>query len=105
LELYSPAGELLGSFGQSGTGIEQFVGCCNPSDFTLLSDGRIVTAEKGIARVKVYQPDGHFVSVVAGPDSFSGNRQGLGLAADANGHVLVLEPGTNRIKMFAEKQS
>lgn len=105
LELYSPAGELLKYWGQSGTGIEQFLGCCNPSDFALLSDGRIVTAEKGIPRVKVYQPDGHMVSVVAGPSSFGDNRSGLDLASDASGHVLVLEPGTSTIRLFAEKHS
>ena len=105
LELYSPAGELLKYFGQGGTTIEQFLGCCNPSDFALLADGRIVTAEKGVPRVKVYQPDGHMVSVVAGPDSFGGNRSGLELAADSSGRVLVLEPGTSTIRLFAEKHS
>ena len=103
LEQYSPAGELLKSLGQSGTGIEQFLGCCNPSDFALLSDGRIVTAEKGVPRVKVYKDDGHLVSVVAGPDNFGANRQGINLAGDAQGRVLVLEPGTSDIRIFAEK--
>jgi hypothetical protein len=104
LELYSPAGELLRSFGQSGTAIEQFIGCCNPSDFALLSDGRIITAEKGVPRVKVFSDDGHLTSVVAGPDSFGGNRAGLDIAADAQGHVLVLEPGINAIRVFSEKR-
>lgn len=105
LELYSPAGELIRAIGQSGTSIDQFIGCCNPSDFALLSDGRLVTAEKGIARVKVYQPDGHFVNVVAAPDNFTGNRQGLDLATDLAGRVLVLEPGTTAIRVFTEKAS
>ena len=83
--------------------MEQFLGCCNPSDFALLSDGRIVTAEKGVPRVKVFKDDGHFQSVVATPDSFGDNRAGLHLAADADGRVLVLEPGTNSIRIFAAK--
>lgn len=102
LELYSPAGELLRSFGSSGTGIEQFLGCCNPSDFALLSDGRIVTAEKGVARIKVYKDDGHFQSVVAPPSAFGDNRAGLDVATDSSGRVLVLEPGTSSIRIFAE---
>lgn len=101
LELYSPDGALQRTWGSAGTTIDTFLGCCNPSDFALLSDGRIVTAEKGIARVKVYQSDGHFDSVVATPDQFGGNRAGLDLATDASGRVLILEPGQRGIRIFA----
>lgn len=100
LELYSPAGELLRYWGSAGTTIETFLGCCNPSDFALLSDGRIVTAEKGLARVKVYESDGHLQSVVAPPSAFGGNRAGVDLATDAGGRVLLLEPGTHSIRIF-----
>lgn len=103
LELYTPAGELLRSFGQSGNAIDQFLGCCNPSDFALLSDGRIVTAEKGVPRVKVFKDDGHFQSVVATPDSFGDNRAGLDIAADSAGRILILEPGTSSVRIFAAK--
>ncbi len=103
LELYTPTGELLRSFGQSGNAIDQFLGCCNPSDFALLSDGRIVTAEKGVPRVKVFKDDGHFQNVVATPDSFGDNRAGLDLAADPAGRILILEPGTTTIRVFAAK--
>lgn len=101
LELYSPDGTLQRYWGSAGTTIDTFLGCCNPSDFAMLSDGRIVTAEKGIARVKIYQSDGHFESVVATPDQFGGNRAGLDLATDAQGRVLLLEPGTRGIRIFA----
>ena len=103
LELYTPAGELLRSFGQSGNAIDQFLGCCNPSDFALLSDGRIVTAEKGVPRVKVFKDDGHLQTVVAGPDSFGDNRAGLDIATDSAGRILILEPGTASIRVFAAK--
>lgn len=102
LELYSPSGEMLRAFGSSGTNIDQFLGCCNPSDFALLSDGRLVTAEKGVARVKIYQDDGHFQTVVAPPSAFGSNRAGLDLAADSTGRILILEPGTADIRIFAE---
>lgn len=104
MELYSPTGELLKSFGEAGTSIEQFLGCCNPSDFTLLADGRIVTGEKGVARVKLYADDGHLVSVIAPPTAFTSNRAGVDIAADSAGRVLVLEPGTSVIRLFAEKR-
>lgn len=101
MELYSPDGTFQRYWGSAGTTIDTFLGCCNPSDFALLSDGQIVTAEKGIARVKIYQSDGHFQSVVATPEQFGGNRAGLDLATDAQGRVLLLEPGTRGIRVFA----
>jgi hypothetical protein len=104
LELYSPEGELLRHWGSAGTTVETFLGCCNPSDFALLADGRLVTAEKGVARVKVFAEDGHFDAVVAPPAVFGGNRAGIDLAADSAGRVLLLEPGTHTIRVFAPRQ-
>ncbi len=101
LEAYNRDGEPQRFFGSSGTAIDQFLGCCNPSDIALLADGRIVTAEKGVPRVKVYLPDGRLESVVAAPDAFGENNAGLDLAVDAAGRVLVLEPGTQFVRVFA----
>jgi hypothetical protein len=33
------------------------MGCCNPACFALLSDGRIVTVEKGVPRIKVFRAE------------------------------------------------
>lgn len=101
MEAYNRDGEPQRFFGSAGTGIEQFFGCCNPSNFSLLSDGQIVTAEKGIPRIKTFLPDGRFDSVVASPDNFGDNNMGLDIAVDLSGRVLVLEPGTQNIRIFA----
>ena len=100
LELYSRDGELQRFWGKGGSAVEEFFGCCNPSNIALLSDGSIVTAEKGVARVKLYQPQGEFDCIVAGPNAFGDNREGLKLAADNAGRVMVLEPGTRAIRIF-----
>lgn len=100
MENYAPDGTLNRFWGKSGTDVDSFAGCCNPTDFWLLSDGSFVTTEKGVARVKHYLPDGRFESVIAAPTSFAPNMTGLGVVAEGNGRVLVLERGTGLVHVF-----
>jgi hypothetical protein len=57
LENFTPEGTLLKAWGTSSNSAEGFCGCCNPSHFALLPDGSFVTSEKGIPRVKLYDPN------------------------------------------------
>ena len=68
IEAFTFDGHLELSWGKRGMGIEAFCGCCNPSNIAILADGRVVTAEKGIPRVKVYRESGEFQCVVVGPE-------------------------------------
>ena len=108
VEMYTPAGrgapgELTwGS--QSMDRIEGFCGCCNPTDIAVLPDGRIVTSEKGIPRVKVYDAQGRLLSVVAPPAAFDPDVKGLDLAVDAAGRVLVLDPLRRQVRVFVPKE-
>ncbi len=104
LENYSPEGDLNRYWGESGATIDKFVGCCNPADFCLLADGSFVTAEKGVARVKHYLPDGRLASVVAAVESFPKNMQGLDVAAGPNGRVVVLPRGTTAVLVFESRE-
>lgn len=97
-----PDGALLGAWGVSSNALEGFGGCCNPTDIALLSDGRIVTAEKGIPRVKVYTAEGALQSVVAPPESFTGAPAGIDLAVNASGQVVVLDPAAGEIRLYQE---
>jgi hypothetical protein len=99
-EAYTPGGQLEKYWGQAGTGIEEFFGCCNPTDFALLSDGSFITAEKGMARIKKYHADGRFDCVVAPPSAFGDNMLGMDVTVNAAGQVLVLERGTRVVRMF-----
>lgn len=96
--------------------IDGFSGCCNPINFALLPhDEGFVTTEKGLTRVKIYDPAGDFVGVVAGPETFAvhdqilsgksaGNLEGgLDVAVDSRSRVLVLDPLTDEIKIFTRK--
>jgi len=103
LEHYAKDGRLLSSWGKAGMGVERFSGCCNPTDFALLQDGRIVTTEKGLKRVKVYRADGAFDCVVAGPDAFSERDGALDVATDEQGQVYVLDRGDGTVHVFMKK--
>ena len=103
VEAFTFDGDLEFAWGKVGMEIASFCGCCNPVNFALLPDGRFVTCEKGLPRVKVYSAQGEFECVVAGAESFPENRQvcagdsyscrkgGLDVAVDAAGRVLILD--------------
>jgi hypothetical protein len=116
IDTFTLEGDLEFSWGERSVGIEGFCGCCNPVSFALLPDGGFVTAEKGLVRVKVYNSDGAFVGVVAGPDQFAGGKQmkicetpeecqgaALDVATGADGRIYVLDPADNTVKVFSRK--
>lgn len=103
LEAYEENGRLKRSWGTPTPEIAGFCGCCNPTNFAFLPDGRFVTAEKGIPRVKVYAADGTFQNVVAGAESFTGDNITLDLAVTSDGRILVLDPVKKAVRIFAPK--
>jgi len=103
LENYRPNGDLVSSWGSSGTALNSFCGCCNPVQMTLLSNGSFITAEKGIVRVKEYDPTGTFKTVVAVPPDLNPKETNLDLAVDSRGRILVLERYEKRIRFFKKK--
>jgi len=95
------AGSPLGKFGRFGmTNPEDFVGCCNPVNLANAPDGRIVTAEKMISRVKVYEPDGKLLAVI-GPENFDPNCIHIHLAVDSKGRILAADPVRREIRIFS----
>jgi len=118
IDTFTSDGDLEFSWGERSVGIEGFCGCCNPVSFALLPDGGFVTAEKGLVRVKVYNSDGGFVGVVAGPDRFAGGKlmkvcetpeecQGtaLDVAAGTDGRIYVLDPADSTVRVFRKKEA
>ncbi|MGB2819544.1 MAG: NHL repeat-containing protein [Phycisphaerae bacterium] len=123
IEAYTVDGDLEFSWGRSSSGPRGFCGCCNPSNFALIpsekgfgSFGGFVTCEKGLTRVKLYDAEGRFVGVVAGPESFrrhdelaAGKPAGapyaaLDVAVDTAGRIFVLDPYLNQVRVFRRKR-
>jgi len=93
-----------GAWGVGGKKLENFAGCCNPSDFAILPTGSIVTSEKGAARVKVYSIDGQFECVVADTTVLGHTLESADLATDADGRVYVLDTATKCVRVFERKE-
>ena len=80
--------------------IDGFNGCCNPAKFAFLPDGRFLTSEKGLVRIKVYSPSGEFESVVAAPSVFTEDGHAPDLAVDEQGNVIALDIDKKMIRFF-----
>ncbi|MFC1560897.1 hypothetical protein ACFL4V_00300 [Candidatus Latescibacterota bacterium] len=100
LENYTMDGDLRSFWGEYSMEIEGFCGCCNPTHIAIFDDGKFVTSEKGIPRIKVYNRLGNLESVVAGPDQFIEGTEGLDLALDSSGRIYVLDPVKKAIRIF-----
>ena len=112
IESFTFEGDLEVFWGEESAAIEGFFGCCNPSQFALLPNGKFVTSEKGIPRVKIYSDAGEFESVVAGPQQLDVAKSEIGdpranrgqtvfdIATDGQGRVLVLDPKKKIVRIF-----
>jgi hypothetical protein len=113
VEAYTLDGHLEFFWGRASAAIDGFCGCCNPVAIDSMPDGRTVTFEKGMPRVKIYSATGEFESVVAGPGSFqdrSGQEpisdvdaatlSGLDGVADNAGRIYVLDALARQLQLF-----
>jgi hypothetical protein len=95
----TPAG-YFGKFGLRNP--EDFVGCCNPVNIAVAPDGKIITAEKVIARVKVFDAGGKLLALI-GPEHFDPQCTHLHLAVDSKGRIVVADPIRLAVKVFSIK--
>jgi len=114
IEAYTFDGDLEFSWGRfSNTDVKGFCGCCNPVNFAILQDETFVTCEKGLIRVKIYDPEGAFVGVVAGPEQLveegasricettaECQSSSFDVAVDTNGRIFVLDTIKNIVRIF-----
>jgi sugar lactone lactonase YvrE len=100
VERYSADGSLLGRFGRfDGRDPAGFPGCCNPTNLTVDDEGRVIVSEKAGPRVKVYDPEGQLLEVVA-DDVFDPTAKNMDLAVDAGGRIYVADTATLEIRVF-----
>ena len=94
-------GTPTGSFGKFGMqDPSDFVGCCNPVNLAVTPDGNIVTAEKVIARVKVFNPEGTMIAYI-GPENFDPNCTHIHLEVDSAGRIITADPVRRVIQIFS----
>lgn len=103
---------------------EGFCGCCNPSGISRFQDGRFLSTEKYISRVKVYESSGTFRTIVASPEELerpptaflnapAGTKldyrsendamQPVQAAITPDGRIAVLDPRYCCVRFYREK--
>ncbi len=87
-------------FGTPGTAPDSFCGCCNPAHMALAGD-YIVTAEKGINRIKILRKNGEFVEYVSSDNNFT-NSVPLDLAA-SDDKIFAANPADSKLYIFKRK--
>jgi hypothetical protein len=93
-------GTMLAAFGRFGmANPEDFVGCCNPVNVAVAPDGAVVTAEKMVARVKVFGKDRTLLAVI-GPGPFDPMCRHIHVAVDSGGRILAADPERRTIEVF-----
>jgi len=107
--LYQP--EL--SWGETSASLSGFAGCCNPTWLETLDDGRILTVEKSVSRIKIYRTDGQLDCVVAGANSLNDqlpesrrmplqlDQRYFGVAVLSEGRIAIFDFGFSLIRIFS----
>ncbi|MCU0456244.1 MAG: hypothetical protein MUE74_08075 [Bacteroidales bacterium] len=101
IEKRSIDGILTDTYGKSGQGPEDFCGCCNPAHFTIIPQG-FLTAEKGINRIKILNPDGGFIEYVSSVNDFIASVP-LDIASADGITIYGANPADSKLYVFVKK--
>jgi hypothetical protein len=104
IQNYSTDGRLRGYWSKPSYDITGFSGCCNPYYLAFLSDGSMVTSEKGLVRVKIHKPSGELLAVIASPSKFTNGSKAPGIAIDENDNLFLLDFDRKLIRFFEQKK-
>ncbi len=96
LQHHDREGRVLSAWEAATQNPAGFVGCCNPAWLACLPDGRLVTSEKLVPRVKTYTPKGVLDAFVAPPGVLAGSVA-RPVAADGAGRIYVLDERLLRV--------
>jgi sugar lactone lactonase YvrE len=99
VEHYDLNGRMVEAWGRNGLSAETFAGCCNPVTLAVTAEGNFITAEKGLARVKLLDRQGKLLAVLPG-EEFSVQSSGMAAAADKSGRIYVADPASDKVVVF-----
>jgi sugar lactone lactonase YvrE len=95
-------GTLIDFFGEAGIAPSEFCGCCNPAHIAVKNQN-IVTAEKGINRIKILNENGEFVEFVSSKNNFSPPIP-LDIAVSSDGNMIYgAYSGSSKLYIFKRK--
>lgn len=101
LERYRSNGDIVTSWYRPSLELDGFSGCCNPTHIAFNSNGRLVTCEKGLVRVKIYEvTSGAFEELVVGSKSFKVAQSVRDMVVDASDRILVLDARKDAVRIF-----
>jgi len=101
IETWTTDGKLLEQSGEPGTAPGAFCGCCNPAHFTVVPQG-IITAEKGINRIKIIDQRGTFIEFVSSQNSFTPSIP-LDIASVDGNTIYAANPADSKLYLFKRR--
>jgi sugar lactone lactonase YvrE len=102
VERYTADGVQVSRFGRfDGRDPAGFGGCCNPTNLTVDARGRVIVSEKAGPRVKVYDPSGQLLAVVA-DTAFDAGCRNMDVAVDKRGRIYVADTVRLEICVFSD---
>jgi len=102
VEMYTPEGSYMGSFGGPGGQSGFFAGCCNPAYIAFSPEGELITSEKGNPRISSFERSGNFKEVYLTARMLGGGNKAYEVKAKEN---LLYIAGKNKITIYRIKNT
>jgi len=96
LQIYNFQGEYVSTW----TPDEPFPGCCNPTDFTIVENGNIITMQKGISEVKMFSPTGGIICTIAPTNAFKSVSSRKQMAVFREDAIVIYDPDLQSLRFF-----
>ena len=100
---FSPEGEVLATYGESGVGGDDETHFRSPDDIAFASNGDIYVADAGKGRIVHLAADGSFKAQWGEKGSAEGEFAAAhGIGIDADDRIYVADRGNNRVQVFSK---